>query len=175
MLSVLAEEGPATSAALARALGETTGATSYHLRQLAQYGLIRERPDLGDSRDRWWEAVARSYGASAPESDEARSAGYELAAHVVEHDARVVEAFLANRDSYDPVWQDAALFTNYTAWATPEELRSIARRVRDVLAEYRRAEGHERPPGAQRIYIVLRAVPWAHELDERPAPRGEAS
>lgn len=169
MLSVLTEEGPATSTALARTLGETTGATSYHLRQLARFGLIRERPDLGNDRERWWEAVARSYGAGAPDSDEARAAGFELAAHVVEHDAQVVESFLAKRESYDVAWQDAVLFTNYTAWATPDELRSIARRIRDVLEEYRRAEAYERPPGAQRIYIVLRAVPWEHELNEGPA------
>lgn len=164
MLSVLVEGGPATSTTLARALGENTAATSYHLRQLAQYGLIRELTERGDGRDRWWEAVARSYGAAAPESEEARSAGYELAARVVEHDAHVVRAFLASRESYDPVWQDVALFTNHTIWATPDEMRSMSRRVRDVFAEYRRADPAERPEGAERIYVVLRAVPWASEL-----------
>jgi DNA-binding transcriptional ArsR family regulator len=173
MLSVLVEEGPATSTTLARTLGETTGATSYHLRQLAQHGLIRELADRGNGRDRWWEALARSYGADVPESDEARAAGYELAARVVEHDAEVVRAFLANRESYDSVWQDTALFTNHAVWATPDELRSISRRIRDVLAEYERAHARERPEGTKRIYVVLRAVPWAHELDERLTPPGD--
>ncbi|MEV6077369.1 MULTISPECIES: helix-turn-helix domain-containing protein [unclassified Streptomyces] len=34
--------GPATSASLARALGLNTGATSYHLRELARYGFVEE-------------------------------------------------------------------------------------------------------------------------------------
>jgi hypothetical protein len=171
MLNVLVEEGPATSTTLARVLNESTGATSYHLRQLARHGLIRELTERGNGRDRWWEAVARSYGAAASDSDEARSAGYELATRVVQHDAQVVRTFLDNRDSYDSAWQDAALFTNHTVWATPDELRSISGRIRDVLAEYRRADAGTRPEGAERIYVVLRAVPWANELDERATRR----
>lgn len=173
ILDILVEQGPATSTTLARSLGESTAATSYHLRQLAQHGLIRELPERGNRRDRWWEAVARSYGAKAPESDEARSATYELAANVVEHDAQVVRAFLDNRESYPAHWQDAALFTNASLWATPDELRSLSRRVHGLFAEYRRLDPDDRPEGAERIYVVLRAVPWAHRLEQRPPDRRE--
>src|SRR5918996_5147861 len=138
ILSALTEEGPATSTTLARGLGETTGATSYHLRQLAEYGLIRELSERGNGRERWWEAVANSYGAAAPESEGARAAGYELAARVVEHDAGVVGEFLDRRELYPTAWQDAAVFTNHVLWATPEEVHRISRRVRAVLAEFRR-------------------------------------
>jgi hypothetical protein len=165
----------ATSTTLARSLAESTAATSYHLRQLAHHGLIRELPERGNRRDRWWEAVAHSYGAKAPESDEARSAAYELAANVVEHDAQVVRAFLDKREAYPARWQDAALFTNASLWATPDELRSLSRQVHDLFAEYRRLDPDDRPEGAERIYVVLRAVPWAHELDERPRDRREDS
>ena len=42
----LSVHGPATSTTLARDLGWNTGATSYHLRELAKYGLVEELPDV---------------------------------------------------------------------------------------------------------------------------------
>ena len=44
MLRHLDEHGPATSTTLAEALGENTGTTSYHLRVLADAGVIEEVP-----------------------------------------------------------------------------------------------------------------------------------
>ncbi|WP_326739245.1 ArsR/SmtB family transcription factor [Streptomyces sp. NBC_01022] len=59
ILQRLTLHGPATSAILARALGLNTGATSYHLRELARYGFVADtvppRPDA--RRARWWQAV----------------------------------------------------------------------------------------------------------------------
>lgn len=52
----LRRDGPATATSLARVLGENTGATSYHLRQLAEHGFIEDDPALGHGRERWWRA-----------------------------------------------------------------------------------------------------------------------
>src|ERR687887_279452 len=49
--------GPATSARLARELGLNTGATSYHLRELADHGFVEEVPEQAHGRERWWRAV----------------------------------------------------------------------------------------------------------------------
>jgi DNA-binding transcriptional ArsR family regulator len=49
--------GPATSAMLARALGLNTGATSYHLRELAQHGFVEDVPERTHGRERWWRAA----------------------------------------------------------------------------------------------------------------------
>lgn len=51
-------EGSATSAMLARRTGQTRGNISYHLRTLAAAGVIRESPDRGTGRERWWQATA---------------------------------------------------------------------------------------------------------------------
>jgi hypothetical protein len=43
---------------LARRVGESSGATSYHLRQLAAYGFAEDDPDRGGAvRERWWRAT----------------------------------------------------------------------------------------------------------------------
>lgn len=57
MLGLLRSEGPATATSLARRLDLNTGATSYHLRQLAQHGFIEEDTERGTGRDRWWRAA----------------------------------------------------------------------------------------------------------------------
>jgi DNA-binding transcriptional ArsR family regulator len=51
------QHGPANATTLARALGESTGLTSHHLRQLAKHGFIEEVPELGRGRERWWRSA----------------------------------------------------------------------------------------------------------------------
>jgi DNA-binding transcriptional ArsR family regulator len=49
--------GPANATTLARALGESTGLTSHHLRQMAKHGFIEEVPELNRGRERWWRSA----------------------------------------------------------------------------------------------------------------------
>ena len=42
LLDLLRFEGPSTATLLANRVGESSGTTSYHLRQLARYGYIEE-------------------------------------------------------------------------------------------------------------------------------------
>lgn len=44
LLGDLRLHGPATASQLAERLGESSGATSYHLRQLAAYGFVEDAP-----------------------------------------------------------------------------------------------------------------------------------
>jgi len=62
ILGVLREHGPANATTLSEMLGQSTGATSYHLRQLASYGFIVEDTGSGKAsgrggRERWWKAA----------------------------------------------------------------------------------------------------------------------
>jgi len=65
ILDVLRAEEQVTATSLAAQLSETSGATSYHLRQLARRGLIEEVPAAG--RERWWRLAA---GGSAVDARE---------------------------------------------------------------------------------------------------------
>src|SRR5919206_5319963 len=55
----LLREGPSTASLLAERLNESTGATSYHLRELHRYGFIDEEPGRGRGRERWWKRRER--------------------------------------------------------------------------------------------------------------------
>ena len=68
MLMLLRLDGPATATQLAQQLRLNTGATSYHLRQLADQGFIVEDAERGDGRDRWWKAAHESTYAVGRES-----------------------------------------------------------------------------------------------------------
>ena len=48
LLTALRRGGPATASQLAEKLGESSGATSYHLRQLAAHGFVEDAPE------QWW-------------------------------------------------------------------------------------------------------------------------
>ena len=82
LLEQLTHFGPATATQLAGRLGESSGATSYHLRQLARYGFVEEDPDRGPGRERWWRRVRGAISINTPELNES-VASREAAAVVV--------------------------------------------------------------------------------------------
>jgi DNA-binding transcriptional ArsR family regulator len=58
LLGLLRMDGPATATQLAERTGQSSGATSYHLRQLAAYGFVIEDLDRTTGRrDRYWRAA----------------------------------------------------------------------------------------------------------------------
>jgi DNA-binding transcriptional ArsR family regulator len=57
LLELLKDDGPATASGLGRRVGENSGTTSWHLRQLADAGLVVEDTGRGNRRERWWRAA----------------------------------------------------------------------------------------------------------------------
>lgn len=57
LLGMLRNEGPATASELARRTGESSGSTSYHLRQLERYGFVRDDDEQPSGRERRWRAT----------------------------------------------------------------------------------------------------------------------
>ena len=57
IFDLLAIHGPHTASGVAERVGESSGVTSYHLRQLAKHGLVREVEGRGTARERWWERM----------------------------------------------------------------------------------------------------------------------
>jgi len=55
ILDTLSTYGQFTASGLAERLSESSGATSYHLRQLERHGFVREVEGRGTGRERWWE------------------------------------------------------------------------------------------------------------------------
>lgn len=65
---LLSQRGPQTASSLAAMTGESSGATSYHLRELAKHELIREVDGRGTGRERWWERPTGGVSLTNPEA-----------------------------------------------------------------------------------------------------------
>lgn len=65
---LLSQRGPQTASSLAAMTGESSGATSYHLRELAKHELIREVVGRGSKRERWWERPQGGVSLTNPEA-----------------------------------------------------------------------------------------------------------
>ncbi|HEY6494451.1 MAG TPA: helix-turn-helix domain-containing protein [Trebonia sp.] len=88
ILGHLQQHGEANSTSLARALGESTGTTSYHLRKLAEQGFVEEISEKSGGRERWWRALPFHIQAPQPEKMAAAewSAAIEHTRAQAEHD-----------------------------------------------------------------------------------------
>jgi DNA-binding transcriptional ArsR family regulator len=66
ILDYIGQHREANSTSVARALGESTGTTSYHLRKLAGQHLIKEIPERSAGRERWWRLLPVEHMTAAP-------------------------------------------------------------------------------------------------------------
>jgi DNA-binding transcriptional ArsR family regulator len=158
LLRALRTDGPATASLLGRRLGESSGATSYHLRQLEKHGFVEEVPDSGNGRDRWWRAAFRGHRVEAaqwlddPEAV-AVLAGYE--ANVVDVQASLAREFVESQAEWGPEWVDAMALNDYRFRLTPRLLRRL---VDVVHREIERFEKYESEDGEQ-VAVVFQAFP----------------
>ncbi|MER5429113.1 helix-turn-helix domain-containing protein [Streptomyces sp. NPDC002588] len=168
MLEHLTLHGPATSAKLARALGLNTGSTSYHLRELARYGLVEEtdgqpRAERGTEpsahRERWWRAVPgdRRFPPRSRQSPEMRQAMDELNHHAYAADLDLFERLQREAADGDP-WADAFPYSRGSIRLTLPELREFFEEYIALLNRYKRPES-ETPPGARTVLTRLMAHP----------------
>lgn len=164
LVGLLRRNGPSTASRLAEVLGLNSGATSYHLRQLADTGLIAEADDLGNRRDRWWKAVYRStyFERSSLESDPEAAAVY-LQAIASAYAERLIE-FATTFPTLPETWDDTATMSDFRLRLTAEEAQALNNDLVDVIARYRRdddvADGTTAAPDqAELVVVQLQLMP----------------
>ncbi len=136
MLELLRLEGPATSTTLALQLGLNTGATSYHLRQLALHGFIVEDEERGNGRDRWWRAAhqATRTGASvADPSDRDAFDAYSQAAAVVY--AEQLQRAIEERMTLPAEWRRATTLSDWTFKLSAEKAQALVEAIVAVVED----------------------------------------
>lgn len=137
---ILSQFGPQTASSLAARLGESSGVTSYHLRALAKHDLIREVPDRGTGRERWWERPRGAVGFMNPEAM-ATPAG-KAASQVVmnsyfERRHRQLRDFMSHSLDVEPEeWQEATLLSTSTARLTASQLQELSEKIQALVDEY---------------------------------------
>jgi len=171
LLSALRRGGPSSATALAAALGTNSGATSYHLRRLADVGLVADTGE-GRGKERLWAASTQSHSwtASAFAADEdARTALGWLTRDYVRALAERFSHWLDVADAWPGAWQDAIGFSDVWVEVTPEQLTAMREEMHAVAVRYRDAGAGD--PRARRISMSLVSRPLDLE-EEPPAPEG---
>jgi len=170
LISQLRRGGPLTATQAGERIGASAASCSFHLRQLAKYGLVEEAGG-GRGRERPWRATATATEwASRSGDEESDAAGEMLTRIVLERYFQSAVEWLDRRRAEDPEWVDAADVSDALVYITPAELRDLDRGIRGLLEPYlRRLEEHERPAeGTRPVNVISLAFPLPAE-----PPRGE--
>jgi DNA-binding transcriptional ArsR family regulator len=151
----LLREGPATASQLARALGESSGTASYHLRVLARAGAIEEDPSRGTRRERWWRRPGPPVVVPTDADREGRAITERLFAIFFQRDAEARHRFVTGELSDE--WHQASLAGNWIVALTPAEADELGRRLLALVDEYR---GRPAAEGAARTLVSASILPW---------------
>jgi DNA-binding transcriptional ArsR family regulator len=139
---LLDEHGPSTATQLAGLLGQNTGATSYHLRELARHSMIETVPELGKGKEKYWRIVPGGFSYGDPLADP--SADPET----VDAFARLLDDLIRQRGAELARWREEEA-TTPEAWVrasgfgrrsmrlTVGETTRMREEVFEVLERYR--------------------------------------
>ncbi|MFR9795600.1 ArsR/SmtB family transcription factor [Streptomyces sp. MS06] len=158
----------ATASQLAEQVDEAVSLVSYHLRKLAEHGLIEEaEPQSGDGRERWWQPS--SEGVSIRDKD-FRHAPERAAAHLAatrlfhEQRADMYRRYLDERPTWGPEWNAAAPDSESLLRLTPAELDALRGELEALARKYdekgRAAEAAGDTEGRENVALHVYGFPF---------------
>jgi DNA-binding transcriptional ArsR family regulator len=163
IFDALSVHGPATASGLAERLGESSGATSYHLRQLARHGFVREIDGRGSGRERWWERVPGGIELT-PEGIVDSEAGRAASALVLreweQNRAILLQDFIQRGiDELGMDWVMSSALATINLRLTSDQLRDLVASwdawIQEVLEPLRDRDD----PGARPVQVHFNAFP----------------
>lgn len=163
LLGLLRRDGPATATQLGRAVDESSGSTSYHLRQLAAHGFIEDAPGQGRGRERVWRARHRLTSWEAGDLLEhpgGREVAEEMLRRQLDAHARLLAAWTAQRDDLGPTWRAASSLSDAALRLTPAQARALADELDEVLARHLAAHDPAvAAPDSELVAVLLDVLP----------------
>jgi DNA-binding transcriptional ArsR family regulator len=144
-----------TATECATLVGLSPSATSYHLRELARYGLIEQAPSRGDARERVWHSTSQGWSVGGDlEEPEARAAEQGLIDVYLARDFARIRNWFVEQPDAPKHWRDVSELTGQLLLLTADELREVNAAVREVLSPYRRRPRVADPPEGARTVAV---------------------
>ena len=162
LLAALRSDGPATASDLGRLLGESSGATSYHLRQLARFGFVVEDDEQPSRRERRWKA-AHELTSWEPtdflDDPAARSALRILARERIRFLVDQLDRWYGERERWSREWVSAAQDSDMVIRMRPEDLDRMGRELWDVVTRHADAQRPADDPEAEKVVLFVHALP----------------
>ena len=179
LLELIRRDGVVTATGAARELGGSTGLYSFHLRQLARYGVLEEAP-APRGRVRPWRLARPGTAGPAEEQPGEQPAGTageqqprpvsdaELSAVARGLEDESYRRWLEHRAAAPGRWRRDEAFSQ-VLYLTPDEMAGMAEVIRVLIAQYRHREARPaaRPPEAAPVAVVARLFPL---LEPGPGP-----
>lgn len=161
LIGVLRREGALTATQAAGLIGESPASCSFHLRQLAKYGLVEEAGG-GRGRERPWRATTMfTSWPDVAEGPAAKAASRLLHSVLAERYFDALRRWLDARPDEPEEWQRAAQFGDTMLYVTPGELAALQEETQAMMDRFiaRQTRPELRPPGARRVTYLHLAFP----------------
>ncbi len=163
IIEALSTYGEQTASGLAERLGESSGATSYHLRQLEKHGYVREVTDRGTGRERWWERVPGPIHLGSAELDETeagRAASRVIMREWLHHrEAGLRDVIERGHDVLAPQWREALALQSASVHVTAEQLEKLNNDIVGLIVDFAREHRGQRVPGSRPVHLQYYAFP----------------
>ncbi|MCW2497016.1 winged helix-turn-helix domain-containing protein [Jatrophihabitans sp.] len=167
MLRLLQLRQRASVTSLAAELGETTGAISYHLRQLARHGFVEEFTPEADAalprspgrQQRWWRMAVdeiHTTGFGMLGDDSTRAAADFVLRDSAEARSRALTRWYETAVEWPAEWQRASSDADDVLDLDPTQTRALADELAALLNKYRAAPKGE---GTRRVHLQYATFP----------------
>ncbi|TDE01607.1 helix-turn-helix domain-containing protein [Jiangella asiatica] len=162
LLGRLRTAGSATASELGRHFGESSGSTSYHLRQLERFGFVVEDDEQLSRRERRWRAahdVTSWHAGDFADSEAGRAAEAVVGRAQLGIMLDRLERWRAERHEWGREWLDAAGHSDMMLFARPEDLRALTEELEAVITRYVENPRLADDPDAAQVSLHLLTIP----------------
>lgn len=170
ILRRLQTTGPATATGLSGPVGISPSVASWHLRHLAEHGLVRDADRQGPGRQRWWEAVS-GFRFAVVDDDSARAAA-ALTNVLGQLDGDVTGRWQTEVEPHlEATWRRLSGRASTGIEVTPAEMELIEAGIERLLAPYVLRKDTDRsqwPTGSRAVHILRYTMP---ELEADVGPQ----
>ncbi|KDN80989.1 ArsR/SmtB family transcription factor [Kitasatospora cheerisanensis] len=166
VLERLRLHGAATASELAPHVGATPTVASWHLRHLAEFGLVRDAEPGPDRRTRRWEAVGRGFRFAPTDDGEGGEAARALSQQLFLRSSALPSRWITEVEPGLPLeWRQLSGLANTRVVLSPAELAELSDAVERLLAPYVHRDAADWPDDARPVRLMRYALPEAAPAD----------
>lgn len=160
--------GPSTASQVAAKVGEAVSLVSYHLRKLAEHGLIVEaEAQSGDARERWWRAAQDTLSfrhEDFKDTPEGAAVHTSVVRSLLAHRNEQYETYLDQQTAWGEQWRRAADQSDFLARLNPAELTRLNAEIHALIKTYeeqgKAAEAAGDTEGRENVALHLASFPF---------------
>jgi DNA-binding transcriptional ArsR family regulator len=171
LLKVLSAQGPATAAQCGRALAASQASCSFHLRQLAKYGLVQDAGPGADRRERRWRVPDPRISVRIADGSDA-VVRRRVDRVTVEQEMQAILDYSQRPDGSFPQWRHKAGIVTGMVALSPEDAADIKEKWFALLTPYI-SRAHAAGPDLQRGQSLVRCFMALTPLTDWTTTEGE--